>query len=116
MDQRKVGNYSPKGGSVVNLNIDDEDEEINLKPNHVEKLSLALAHSLKDPVLKPRHTESKSAKSDNEDSISIREEFENSISDVYNDKLKRELELTLTDLRKLRTEYEELTHLNLQYK
>ena len=56
--------------------------------------------------------ESKSVNSDQEDSISMSGDLDN-ISDAYNDKLKRELELTLGDLTRIRKEYEELTKENL---
>ena len=101
---------------MINLNLEDEDEEAPVKPNHVEKLSLALAHSLRQGDMSHKmHTkpnDSKSVVSDQEDSISMGENLDN-ISDAYNDKLKRELELTLIDLTKIRKEYEELTQENL---
>lgn len=112
IDIKGGGNYSPKGGSVINLGLDD-DEDVDFKPNHIEKISLALAHSLKDTV-KPKGA-SRSAKSDNEDSVSMRDELDN-ISEVYNDKLKRELELTLIDLQKLRGDYDHLFQVNMEYK
>ena len=98
------------------IGIDDEDEFIQIKPNHVEKLSLALTHSLKDPNIGPiRKSSTKSERSDLEESVSMKDEFDN-ISEPYNGKLRRELELTITDLRKLRTEYEEISMQNLAYK
>lgn len=118
MEIKKGINLSPRGGSVVNLkfgSVNDDDEEVQINPNVVEKLSLALAHSLKDPLVRNKKSGSKSAISDNEESVSMRDDFD-SISDAYNDKLKRELELTMSDLRKLRTEYEEISHQNLTYK
>ena len=47
LEGRRLQNDSPKGGSVVNLNLRDHYDDSSLKPNHVEKLSLALENSLK---------------------------------------------------------------------
>ena len=81
----------------------------------MEKLSLALTHSLKEPDTQNKVTHSKSEKSEQEESVSMKDEFDE-ISDVYNEKLKRELEIMQTDLHKLRTDYEELSQQNLKYK
>lgn len=123
IEYKKCRVLSPKGGSVVGLQLQgvnendlDDDEFIQIKPNHVEKLSLALTHSLKDPLLgQTKKSSIKSDRSDPEESVSMKDEFDN-ISEPYNGKLRRELELTISDLRKLRTEYEEISIQNLAYK
>jgi hypothetical protein len=123
IEYKKGRVLSPKGGSVVGLQLQgvnendlDDDEFIQIKPNHVEKLSLALTHSLKDPLLgQIRKSSTKSERSDPEESVSMKDELDN-ISEPYHGKLRRELELTISDLRKLRSEYEEISIQNLTYK
>lgn len=86
-----------------------------MKPNDVEKISRALSASLNNKV-DIKNTGSKSDHASNgEDSISMRDEFEN-MSDVYNDKLKRELETAYSDLSKLRKHYDDLSQNNLSLK
>lgn len=115
-DERRDDNFSPKGGSVINLNFNGyEDDEPAVKPNHVEKISRALSTSLNIKA-DIKNTGSKSDHGSNgEDSISMRDDFEN-MSDVYNDKLKRELEIAYSDLTKLRKQYDDLSQNNLSLK
>ena len=112
--ENENGKLSPKAGSMIDLD-GEEEEEINIKPNHVEKISLALQNSLKDNVKKLEKLQTKSVKSDENESISMKDEFD-TYSDTFNDKVKHEIEILQNDLKKLRIEYDEISQQNLDYK
>lgn len=114
MIDRHVKDYSPKGKSVMDLNLNCGDED-DLKPNHIEKLSLALENGIKEGSAKAKIQKSRSVHSEHEESVSMKEEFDE-ISDVYNDKASKELEVIQADLKKLRIDYDELAQENLRFK
>jgi len=109
VEERNI--QSPKGGSVVNLNLTEEYEDTGVKPNHVEKLSMALSYSLKKENSWMKNADSKSVKSEHEESVSMNNDYD-ICSDTYNDKAKKELELVMSDLGKIRKDYEELSQQN----
>lgn len=117
IDESHQRDSSPKHKSVVNFGFGNiEDEFIELKPNQIEKLSMDLDNCLKEPMDNNlKMVKSKSVDSHNEDSISMREDIDE-YSDVFNDKLKKELESVQQELKTLRIEYENLGLQNLSYK
>ena len=58
-----------------------------------------------------KNADSKSVKSEHEESVSMNNDYD-ICSDTYNDKTKKELELVMSDLGKIRKDYEELSQQN----
>ena len=59
-----------------------------------------------------KNADSKSVKSEHEESVSMNNDYD-ICSDTYNDKAKKELELVMSDLGKIRKDYEELSQQNI---
>lgn len=98
---------SPKVGNHTKLHTDEDELDVNYKPNQVEKISLALENGLR-----AIENESKSVMDDANESLSVKEEFD-TYSDNFNDKVRHEIDILQSDLKKLRIDYDELCQQNM---
>ena len=117
IDESHQKESSPKNKSVINFGFGNIDDDfIELKPNQIEKLSMDLDNCLKEPINQNlKIVKSKSVDSNKEDSISMKEEIDE-YSDVFNEKMKKDIDTLQLDLKLLRIDYDNLAQQNLSYK
>ena len=118
MDDSHHKEFTPKTKSVINFGLDNivDDDFMEIKPNHIEKISMDLDNCLKETMdHQVKIVKSKSVDSGREDSISMKEELDE-ISDVYNERLKNDVDTLQSELKKLRIDYDNLAQQNLSYK